>query len=170
MTDSIDHGYTVIFLGDSDPPSRLLLLRRSLNKKFAPNWYTGIGGKVELGEDPLSGAKRELNEETGISEASLVEFSRVLVNGNGPRILFYFFGVTDMGAPPPCTEGMLEWCDVDCLLGKHLLPNTLVLLEHWRARRWNTTRPFTLFLTRNDAHDLQAPLLSCEMREGLFDN
>jgi len=47
---------------------KLLLQKRSLNKDVAPGkWDTSVGGHLNLGEDPLSAAKREMEEELGIS-------------------------------------------------------------------------------------------------------
>lgn len=54
--------YTVIFLYKQ---SEFLLLQRSPEKQFAPNRWTGVGGKVERGErgDLGASALRELKEE-----------------------------------------------------------------------------------------------------------
>jgi 8-oxo-dGTP diphosphatase len=45
---------------------KVLLLRRSLEKKFLPGYVQPIGGKVELNEDSLTAARRELLEETNL--------------------------------------------------------------------------------------------------------
>lgn len=45
----------------------LLLQKRSMNKDVAPGkWDTSVGGHLNPGEDPLSGALRETKEELGI--------------------------------------------------------------------------------------------------------
>ena len=45
----------------------LLLQKRSMNKDVAPGrWDTSVGGHLNPGEDPLSGALREMKEELGI--------------------------------------------------------------------------------------------------------
>lgn len=50
----------------------LLLQKRSQNKDVAPGkWDTSIGGHVNPGEDILDAAKREMEEELGISECRL---------------------------------------------------------------------------------------------------
>jgi isopentenyldiphosphate isomerase len=47
---------------------KLLLQKRSLNKDVAPGkWDTSVGGHLNVGEDPLRAAKREMEEELGIS-------------------------------------------------------------------------------------------------------
>lgn len=45
----------------------LLLQKRSMSKDVAPGkWDTSVGGHLNLGEDPLSAARREMKEELGI--------------------------------------------------------------------------------------------------------
>jgi 8-oxo-dGTP diphosphatase len=45
---------------------KVLLLKRAANKKVDPGVYSGVGGKVEPGEDFYSAILREIKEETGI--------------------------------------------------------------------------------------------------------
>ncbi len=47
-----------------DPPQEILLGLKKAG--FGVGKYTGIGGKVELHEDPAAAAVRELTEETGL--------------------------------------------------------------------------------------------------------
>ncbi|NLX42660.1 MAG: NUDIX domain-containing protein, partial [Chloroflexi bacterium] len=47
--------------------SQLLLLRGAPDKRLWANLLNGLGGHLEPGEDPLSGARRELCEEAGLS-------------------------------------------------------------------------------------------------------
>jgi len=63
MLNRFEKRYTTIFLADSLSPSSLILLKRRTDTDVAPNLYTGLGGKIELGEDQLAGAVRELKEE-----------------------------------------------------------------------------------------------------------
>lgn len=47
---------------------KLLLQKRSLNKDVAPGkWDTSVGGHINLGEDPMTATRREMEEELGIS-------------------------------------------------------------------------------------------------------
>ncbi len=45
---------------------KLLVVKRTADKKFKPNDWEIPGGKVEYGEDPISAIKREFFEETGL--------------------------------------------------------------------------------------------------------
>jgi len=56
--------HVLIFNGQG----KLLLQKRSLNKDVAPGkWDTSVGGHINLGEDAIRAAKREMEEELGIS-------------------------------------------------------------------------------------------------------
>ena len=55
---------TLCFLVQSSPPQVLLGLKKM---GFGEGKYDGFGGKVELGETPLTAAIRELEEESGVS-------------------------------------------------------------------------------------------------------
>ncbi len=44
----------------------VLLLKRGPHRRVFPNKYNGVGGHLERDEDPLSGAIREIWEETGL--------------------------------------------------------------------------------------------------------
>lgn len=47
---------------------RVLLLKRAKDKRVDPEKYSGIGGKVEPGEDFYTAILREIKEETGIEK------------------------------------------------------------------------------------------------------
>jgi isopentenyldiphosphate isomerase len=50
----------------------LLLQKRSMNKDVAPGkWDTSVGGHVPSGEDLITAAKREMEEELGIAPINL---------------------------------------------------------------------------------------------------
>lgn len=57
------------------PDGRLLLQKRSMSKDIQPGkWDTAVGGHVNLGEDYLAAAYRELAEELGVTEKVTLEF------------------------------------------------------------------------------------------------
>ena len=105
--------YTVILL---EHGREYLLLQRSAEKQFAPNLWTGIGGKVEQDEfgDLWSSALRELYEESGIRIDALEHFClrRVMLQ-NRPgfplTLLLYFTGNLAERMTPHCPEGRLFW-------------------------------------------------------------
>lgn len=46
---------------------KYLVMKRSPNKKYAPNIIHPFGGKLDIDENPFEGAIREVKEETGIN-------------------------------------------------------------------------------------------------------
>jgi isopentenyl-diphosphate delta-isomerase type 1 len=66
-----------------DKKGRLLLQKRSLNKDVAPGkWDTSVGGHINPGEDILKAARREMEEELGISDCSLDYLYNYLFSNN----------------------------------------------------------------------------------------
>ena len=89
--DNPTNKWNVIFLVDKNPPSQIVMFKRTPDRDFAPNLYTGVGGKVEPKESIADSAHRELEEETGINNIALTEFARVIIDGK--LRLYYFWGI-----------------------------------------------------------------------------
>ncbi|MEI6533106.1 MAG: NUDIX domain-containing protein [Candidatus Roizmanbacteria bacterium] len=136
--------WTVIFLLDNIVPTKIILLKRAPTKKFAPNYYTGIGGKVEDGETVIQGAYRELKEETGLNKIHLTEFAHAIVNNQ--RFLGYFVGVYQKDDVPICNEGILEWVSVDKLFEKQIIPTTGEVVKMWKKRQFQTDKQFSVLM------------------------
>ena len=105
--------YTTLFLLFE---GEWLLLRRSPQKRFLPNRWTGLGGRVEADElgDLRRSVLRELTEETDLTEADLEHLTlRRMLSHNRPgeplTVLFYFTAELRRYALPDCTEGTLHW-------------------------------------------------------------
>jgi 8-oxo-dGTP diphosphatase len=116
---------------------KLLLLKRAAWKKFAPNRWTGIGGKVEPTElgDLGAAARRELFEETDFAPDEIVglTFRRTLTffsADEGLVTLLYFTGRASSLRVPSCNEGTLAWIDPSDLPSLDLVQNTGVVLLH----------------------------------------
>jgi len=101
-----------IFRNDS-----VLLIKGSSTKKLWPGKYNGLGGHLEMGEDPLGAARRELKEESGLSCSTLSLCGNVIVNtGLNPGIAIYIFkGDYEGGEIRPSVEGSLEWVELELL-------------------------------------------------------
>lgn len=157
--------YTNIFLIDSLEPKGMVLLKRGADRAFAPNLYTGIGGKIEKGEDQQTGAKRELWEEAGISDIDLKEFGRIIINGK--MLISQFYGIYSSAKLPSCNEGTLEYVPVSSMFTKDIIPTAKVYLEEWATRRWDTQHPFTIFFERKEFENIYSPIISMRVEEGL---
>jgi 8-oxo-dGTP diphosphatase len=72
--------------------NKLLILKRSENKKVLPGYYEMPGGGIEFGESPEEAIKREIKEETGLETKILnpyCTFSDVINNKQYIDIQFY---------------------------------------------------------------------------------
>lgn len=62
--------HVLVFSADG----RLLLQKRAVTKRIQPGkWDASVGGHLAAGEDYLTGARRELAEELGLPEDTLLE-------------------------------------------------------------------------------------------------
>lgn len=134
-----NHKYQVIprvliFVVD-DP--RVLLLRGDKNKKIWAGKYNGVGGHVEDGEDILSAAKRELQEETALQNLAITLCGTIMIQAahDFGILVFVFYAKYAGGEIKPSSEGDLEWVafgDVDKLPVVEDLPAILAQLQIWR--------------------------------------
>ncbi len=49
----------------------VLLMKRGPHRRVFPNQYNGLGGHIERHEDPATGARREIREESGLEVTDL---------------------------------------------------------------------------------------------------
>jgi ADP-ribose pyrophosphatase YjhB (NUDIX family) len=145
--------YTVIFLVEHDPPDKILLLKRAPSKSFAPNYYTGIGGKVGdapeyADESVLDGAYRELEEETlgnlTKDNIQLRAFARCVFESGIE--LHYFWGILEGSTTPVFSQsdGTLTWVSTETLFQRKIIPTTQVICKEWAQRGFSLHKLFTV--------------------------
>ncbi|MFD7729230.1 GntR family transcriptional regulator [Kitasatospora phosalacinea] len=126
-----------------DDQDRVLMLWRY---RFVPNkWGWELpGGIVDAGEDALTAAAREVEEETGWRPTKLqhaVTFQPMVGMVDSPHEVFVGQGATLVGAPTDAEEaGLIEWiplADIPGLMAQDKLQGsgTLVALLHVLASR-----------------------------------
>lgn len=96
---------------------KVLLLKRAANKKIDPNFYAGIGGKVEPHEDFYSALFREVEEETGIKEMNSIRLYSITQHPYPPTdsewVNFYFTAsVEKQISIPNSDDGEFFWIDL----------------------------------------------------------
>lgn len=147
--------WTVIFLVDDNPPRKIGLLQRAADKSFAPNWFTGLGGKIgdlagSENETPLESAYRELEEETlgkvTKKNIKLVEFARYIYQGTDLK-LYYFWGKYPKERLPTVgqDEGSFKWMEITEIFDREIIPTTREVCKEWAKRNFQTDKPWTIF-------------------------
>lgn len=101
---------------------RALLIHR--NRRFDDahfGKYNGLGGKLDSGEDVVSGMRREIREEAGLECDRLTLRGTISWPGfgkNGEDWFGFIFHIEHWHGTPKTenAEGTLEWVDVDRIL------------------------------------------------------
>lgn len=99
---------TLCFVTNGDD---VLLMRRGAHKRIFPNRYNGVGGHIERDEDPLTSARREIREETGLDvhDVRLRAVYNIDANESSGIVLFVFTAIADKRAVTANDEGTLHW-------------------------------------------------------------
>lgn len=118
---------TLCFVTNGDD---VLLMKRAAHRRVFPNRYNGVGGHVERGEDPLSGARREIEEETGLKVRDLVLRAVYNIDAGAATgiVLFVFTAVSDSRDVIPNDEGTLHWIHRQGIFGLDLVEDLPIIL------------------------------------------
>ena len=131
---------TLIFLQDGE---QVLLLRVAETRGAWKGKFNGIGGHVEQGEDPLTCARRETFEESGLKPHDLRLCGVILIDTNtNPGIALYVYvGQADSQIPLISgKEGDLFWVPIASLKDDEQVDDLPVILPRaMRAYRSGTT-------------------------------
>jgi 8-oxo-dGTP diphosphatase len=144
---------TLIFLFRVD---EVLLIKGSPQKKLWPGKYNGLGGHIEKGEDPLSAARRELLEESGLVCADLALCGTIIVDtGNNPGVAIYVFrGDYQSGNLVPSNEGTLEWVTVKSIQKVNVVEDLTTVIPRILAQE-KGEQPFSAIYSFDSADSLQ---------------
>ncbi len=115
------HGVMVYVIRDG---KILFLIRNKKNDTVhKQGFYVSLGGKIEPGESIEDAAKREAQEEAGITIRELQPKGVLYFKNFGPHkddwVDFLFFAEEFTGEPKDGNEGAFVWVDIDKI---HTLP------------------------------------------------
>jgi 8-oxo-dGTP diphosphatase len=116
--------------------NKVLMMRRSLQKTYLPGFLQPIGGKVDLDEDPLSAAKRELMEEASIQVTNL-KLKGIVTEIKSKKDshyqtnwqIFHFVAQYDGDDVGTTEEGELVWLTLDELKQEKLSDSIRAIID-----------------------------------------
>lgn len=114
---------------------KYLLMKRSANKKYAPNKIHPFGGKMDKGENPFVGAAREVKEEVGVEienlklEAIVLELSPDK-NLEANWMVFYFSADYKSGEVIINEEGKAIYLTADEVKKADLFPSVKTIIDN----------------------------------------
>ncbi|NDJ60981.1 MAG: NUDIX domain-containing protein [Chloroflexi bacterium] len=132
----------------------VLLMKRGAHKRVFPNRYNGVGGHIERHEDPLTSARREIREETGleVSDLRLRAVYNIDAGETSGIVLFVFTARSASRAVLANDEGTLHWVPRDQVETLDLVEDLPLMLPRVLAMT-PTDAPLSVHLSY-DEHDV----------------
>ncbi|MCZ2127181.1 MAG: NUDIX domain-containing protein [Anaerolineales bacterium] len=121
---------TAIFVRRGD---EYLLIQGAPTKRLWARKYNGLGGHVERGEDALSAARRELDEEAGVRAELWLAGTVIVDAGEVGVLLFVFIGENVQGEIIGSKEGIPQWVKKEALSALPVVEDLPVLIERIHA-------------------------------------
>jgi len=114
---------------------KYLLMKRSGQKKYAPNKIHPFGGKIDLNENPYEGATREIEEEVGIDIKNLKLEAVILEKTDEKELpvnwmIFYFSADYAKGQIKACEEGEVVFLTAEEIKKANLFPSVKSIIDH----------------------------------------
>lgn len=137
--------------------NEVLLMKRAAHKRIFPNQYNGLGGHIERDEDPLTGARREIKEESGLDVQDLR--LRAIYNvdaGNETGVILFVYTATSQTRDfvDDGKEGNLEWIPLDKLDDYDLVEDLPIILPKIRGMS-DTAPPYSVQVSYDENDDMQ---------------
>jgi len=112
----------------------ILLMKRGAHKRVFPNRYNGLGGFIERNEDPLTSARREIEEECGlqVDDLRLAAIHHICADPQMGIMLFVFVAHSShTTALKDTDEGQLEWHPIEKLSHLDLVEDLPLILPRY---------------------------------------
>jgi 8-oxo-dGTP diphosphatase len=150
---------TLVFIRNGDD---ILLMKRAASKRIFPNQYNGLGGHIERDEDPLTGAKREVLEESGlvVQNLHLKAIYNIDAGQETGILLFVYLGESESREITVETEeGRLEWIPIAKLHDYDLVEDLPLILPRILDME-KTTPPYSVHVSYDENDVIQMRFVS----------
>lgn len=140
----------------------VLLMKRAPHRRIFPNQYNGLGGHIERDEDPLTGVRREVFEESGleIHDLRLCSIHNIDAGQDTGIMLFVYTAITDSREfVDESDEGMLEWIPVN-QLDKYDLVEDLPIVLPRILKMPNNAAPFSVHVSYDENDEIVMRFIS----------
>jgi 8-oxo-dGTP diphosphatase len=136
--------------------SDVLLMKRAAHRRVFPNKFNGLGGHIERDEDPLTGAKREILEESGLTvrDVQLRSVHNIDAGQATGIMLFVYTAWSDSREfKNESNEGILHWIPTDKLSDFDLVEDLPLILPRLIAMG-DTTPPFSVHVSYDENDEI----------------
>jgi 8-oxo-dGTP pyrophosphatase MutT (NUDIX family)/ATP-dependent protease ClpP protease subunit len=107
---------------------KILMIQRSLTDDFEGGKYAFPGGKIEEGEEPIDSARREFNEETGLT-ATNISFLEAIKNTDGTTSYYYSASVEGELNPSAREVEVIDFYDLEQIKTLPIIMDSLARYE-----------------------------------------
>ncbi|MGJ3240480.1 MAG: NUDIX hydrolase [Anaerolineae bacterium] len=145
---------TLCFVTNDDD---VLLMKRASHKRVFPNQYNGLGGHIERDEDPLTGARREIKEESGLDvhNVRLRAVHNIDAGAQTGIILFVYTAVSHHRQfVSDGREGTLEWVSIHALDQYDLVEDLPIILPKILTMSASTP-PYSVHVSYDTNNEIQ---------------
>ncbi len=123
---------------------KMLLMKRGADRAINPNFWSGVGGKMEANEinSPYEACLREMNEETRLSADDLYDLSLKYIiirrHKDAIRQSYIYFGTAKTNKISCTDEGELFWIPNHDILNRTFTATYTEMLKHYLSEGQQT--------------------------------
>lgn len=134
---------TLVFVKHKD---KYIFIEKDFNNSFIDGSINGVGGHMEMGEDPFSSARREVFEETGLSLSKLELIALLFSNtAKNPGIIVFIFRAESIeGKIIESEEGKIIISKKEEIISKKGLMKDIPFLMDLCEKHKENSRPLIL--------------------------